>query len=621
MSEESSLKSCSTLSKEQIRVDHATCETQKLLYHSFMHGEHDPFKEHLETNPVHLNLDGSLKQGIELVMSRKRTLSDVAPTLIILLQNGAKWAHDHLTMPGGMTPYHVICRSTGDHQELLELMIKELGVTPVNVKDDDECTALMYALWNANIKCVKCLIANGADVNLMNDKRNVADMNTGVALIETIRLLHPDYPQSYKTMIGIFDLLLASGADVNNTSFQQNRTPIMYAAMVGNVNCIEKLIQKEAQVNYTDRTGQTAWTLAARAGSVDVLKCLIEDHGIDKNAVDEKGLSVLYWAVSSGNIEAVRYLLKQGVTMTSFQPQECFEACAECGTNLLCHYIDAPQRKTDPYMFAIRSNMSDVVRLMDEYGCELGKSPEILSYAIRVDSVDVVDYLLCNYEYPLNYGYKNKYDDSELNTDQQTFLMEAYSYYTYDATVCEKQSVEVIQLLVEHGAGIYKMCCTEKCVSIINAAIDDRHVDVIACFIRGGVTMNTRSYYRNETSTSGLADIGVVLPFEAAVWDDYIYVVEMFLVSGCSRGIHNWNNNHALKANIGRKMKELLKEWNVHKNNVLPLKQRCRMVILSHFCLRVGKKITELPLPPQLIKYLSIPELDDIVEKQLSTSH
>ena len=81
-----------------------------------MDGKHDAFKEHVENNPEHQNLYGSLKRGIELVISGRRTMSDVAPTLIILLQNGAKLAHDHLIMPGEMTPYHLICRSTGDHQ-------------------------------------------------------------------------------------------------------------------------------------------------------------------------------------------------------------------------------------------------------------------------------------------------------------------------------------------------------------------------------------------------------------------------------------------------------------------------------------------------------------------------
>ena len=57
-------------------------------------------------------------------------------------------------------------------------MIKELGRSLLNAKDDYGCTALMYAVWNANIKCVKILIAIGADVNLINDQPKVRHTTT-----------------------------------------------------------------------------------------------------------------------------------------------------------------------------------------------------------------------------------------------------------------------------------------------------------------------------------------------------------------------------------------------------------------------------------------------------------
>ena len=604
MSKESQFKS--SLSKEQIRVNHST--TQTLLDASFMHGQHDAFKEHMENNPVHHNLDGSLADGIELVMSKKRTLSDVAPTLIILLQNGAKWNRDDLIMPGRMTPYHVICRSIGDHKELLELMIKELGRSLLNVKDDDECTALMYAVRNANIQCVERLIAIGADVNLINNKPKFTSMLG--PLIDSIRSLHPKSRHSYNTMMDIFDLLLDSGADVNIPCHLQNRTPILYAADVGDANCVEKLIQKGAQINCSDRVGHTVWTLAACAGSVDVLKFLIEDNGIDKNSIDKNGCSILLWAVGSGNIKVARYLLTLGVKMTSFVPQECVEACKNCGTNVSCHYNHAPMR-TDPYVRAIIVYRLDVVRLMDEHGCQLGKSPEILSIAIHTQSVEVVEYLLCNYKYPLNYGYTEKYNDVGSISDHQTFLSKA----------CETQSVKIVKLLLERGADPNKKYCAEKCPPVINVAIYQRHVKHLACFIRGGVNVNTRSHYSGRFCTWGPGDIGVVLPFEAAVYEKNIYAAEMLLVAGCSRGIHCLDDICAPKAKIEPEMQELLKEWDVHKNNVLPLQQRCRMVILNHLCPQADKKIKELPLPPQIIKYLNIPELDDIVEKHLSVNH
>ena len=609
MSAEQTVKSCSPSPEDQIGVN---CnKTLRLLQHSYLRGEHKAFKEHMESNLVKQTFDESLEYGINLVTTTARTLSEVAPTLIILLQNGAKWDRDYLRLPDTMmidivTPYHVICRSDGDHQELLELMIKELGKSLLDAKDDKECTALMCAVQNANVKCVECLIANGADVDSMSSthslqaRPSVTNMITDAVspLVDSINLLHPNSPHPPNIMMDIFDILLNSGADVNKPCLYSNHTPIRFAAIVGNVTCVEKLIQKGAEIDWTGMNGNMFCMLAAYAGNVKMLKYLIEDNDIDKNSTDEEGLSVLYWAVWSGNIEAVRYLLDLGVTMTSYIPQERVTACKDCATSLLRHDIYEYKQTSEPYMLAISFNKPKVLRLMDEYGCELYKAAEILNYAICIDSVDVVDYLLCNYTYPMNYGYIENVIDIEWTSCHQTMLIDA----------CKHASVKMIKLLLQHGADPNKNVCMKKHPSAINVAIYRQHVEVIAFFIRGGAYVNTRSYHR---------DMGVLLPFEAAVSKNNIYAAEMLLVSGCSGGVHSWDNNndnHKLKVNLERNTRKLLKEWNVHSNNVLPLKQRCRMVILNHLCPQADKKITELPLPQQLIKYLSIPELDDIIK-------
>ena len=600
MSAEQTVERCSALSKNLTNY----INSRLLFDRAYISGEHKAFKEYMENNPVKENFDASLKYGITLVVDETRTMSKVAPTMILLLQNGATWGRIVRRTSTKRTPYHIICGSTGDHHELLELTIKDLGRSLLNAKYNKKRTALMYAVQNANVKCVESLIANGADVNVVSkyslQKRpNVTDMiRCAVSpLIDSINMLHPDSPHSPDTMMDIFDILLDSGADVNQPCFDLRRTPIMYAAGVGNMHCFDKLIGKGAEIDCTDEDGYTLCTLAAHGGNVEILKYLLEDNAIDKNSIDKKGLSVLYWAVRGGNIEAVCYLLNLGVKITSYTPKQYVEACRDCGINLTWHNVNNQRRTSDPYMLAIGSNKPDIVRLFEENGCQLYKAIDTLLYAICKGSERVVDYLLCNYKYPLNNGFTC--------SENRANIKWASRHQTLLTNACQSKSVNMIKLLLQHGADPNINICEAKQPSTINVAIFNQHVEVIACFIRGGVNVNTRSYHPG---------MGLMLPFETAVYMRHIYAAQMLLVTGCSHGVLSLDgNNHKLTGYNSCKMRKLLKTWNLHLNIVLPLQQRCRMVILNHLSPQADEKITELPLPLGIIKYLSIPELDDII--------
>ena len=599
----STIGSCSVPSEEQISASRA--KTHRLLLASFNHAEHKAFKEHLEDNPVIQNFYRCLNFGLDLVVTKKRTMSDVAPTLKLLLQYGAKWDRDDLLRPGMTTPYHVICRAPGDHHEILQLMIKQIGPTFVNVKDESNCTALMCAVINANIKCVEILIKNGSAVNVngnileeitvVNQSRVRTGRNMVTPLIDSMVMQQSIYHCS-NVLMEIFDLLLESGGDVNQPCWQYHRTPLMYAADLGNVTCVKKLIKKGAQLNYnTDCYGRNVCTLAAKNGNVDVLKCLIEDNDMDKNSVDNQNIGLLYWAVDSGRVEAVRYLLSLGVTITTYTPQDYVEPCKGCG-NIIGYYSFYPsQQWGDAYMLALRMDMPEMLKLMEEYGCKLYKSPGVLISAFFRPSLKVVDYLLSNHQYQLNREYMciKTNDRSETCDSHRTVISKA---------LYERRNVKLVKLLLEHGADLNMKRCDEKWSDAINFAIYNRHVEIIATFIRCGLNINTRSYY---------LDNGDMLPFEAAIWFNHFYAAEMLLVSGCSRGEINFTKH---KADITPEIKGLLKGWNLHTNIVLPLQQKCRMTILNHLSPRADKKIKELHLPLIIIRYLTIPELDDIIE-------
>ena len=558
------------------------------LRNAALHGEHKAFEECLERNPVEAEwVISSLFYILGLVTRKVRTISEITPTLKLLLRYSGKTRLFY----SNWTPYHVICLATGDQHELLELIIEEFGASLIDATNSDLLTPLICAVQRTNFKCVEKLIAHGADVKCQGFMGVSVD-----PLIDSIANFHYNSNGSYEVMMDIFDVLLNSGVDVNRTCNLNWRTPIMHAAEMGITKCIQRLIQKGARLDSVDKFGHTVWTLAALKGGVEVLKLLLEDGGIDKNSMDNNGFSLLYWAVRGGNIQTVTYLLDLGVKITTNRSQESVQLCRICGTNLSCYIINGRQRSIDPYMEAIRLNMLEVLKLMDEYGCQLYKSVDTLNYAIHINSVKVIDYLLCKHKYSLNDEYFERFFGRDWMTLNQTLLLKA----------CRTASEQVVQLLLEHGADPNQMGCVQGITvnSTIIEAIHKRHVGTIALFIRSGLKVNIRSYHRH---------VGSVLPFEAAVYTDHIYAAKMLLFTGSSCGVHSLNNNHKLKTGTTNELKELLKEWNVHKNNVIPLQQRCRMAILNHLSPQADKKISELPLPQILVKYLTIPELDDII--------
>ena len=142
----------------------STTDTYTFLENCVLDADHNALEEHLENNLVQQSdLDRCLLRGLRFVQRKERELSSLAQTLTNLLHSGAKWNSDTL-LDYRQTPYHIICESPGDHHELLDMLIKSCQRRTIDAEDSRMCTALGHAMNNANINCLKCLIANGADV-------------------------------------------------------------------------------------------------------------------------------------------------------------------------------------------------------------------------------------------------------------------------------------------------------------------------------------------------------------------------------------------------------------------------------------------------------------------------
>ena len=577
--------------------------TVSLFDDSIFNAALEPLKVHLEKENVEQNvLDRCLLSGFQIVQRKDREMHQVAPTLQLLLQHGAQWK-DGALLEHEMTPCHLICQSTGDHHELLDWTLKSSDRTLINTKDKSHSyTALLYAVRNANINCVRTLIAKGADVNIIGPHWCGTDSNCLVSpIVMVIERLQPAFKQLSSTMTVIFNLLLDNGAYIHKTSNcdkSYDYVPICYAIHVRNVKYVIKCIKQGAKLNAPDYDINDFWSKAARLGSVNLIKCLL-NHGIDKDSTDQHGISLLTRVVESGDVEAVRYLLNLGVTVTTHPPAVKIEPCQKCRTPILSKDGDKYIKGIDPCRMAIEKDKLEIVKMLVEHGSQRCQFISSLVLAAHLGYVSVVEYLFNTYTYDLNF--KFIYPITGFSP----------SYCTILTMPCYRNTIKIKKLLLDHGADPNMKICVEEDSSILLEAIEHGHKEVIALYIRNGVDVNFRSFDE---------EYGMVLPFEGSVLYDQLYATEMLLVSGCSYGMFSLDKNQEMKDDIDADLKDLMKKWNVDENNVKPLKQQCRRMILNHLSPQADKKITKMSLPSTIVSYLNIPELDDILTACTSES-
>lgn len=149
---------------------------------------------------------------------------------------------------------------------------------------------------NDRVEAVKTELALGEDPNVRNEKGQPA-------IMQAIQ------DQAW----GVYDLL-ARHRDLNpNIANTYDETPLMYLAIVGDVERARALIQRGAKVN---RLGWTPLHYAASKGHIEMVNMLIQAGAIvDAPAPD--GTTPLMMAAYSGDQETVRAVLAAGAEPTT----------------------------------------------------------------------------------------------------------------------------------------------------------------------------------------------------------------------------------------------------------------------------------------------------------------
>ncbi|XP_035772253.1 death-associated protein kinase 1 [Neolamprologus brichardi] len=194
--------------------------------------------------------------------------------------------------------------------------------------------------------------------------------------------------------------------DVNQPN-KHGTPPLLIAAGCGNIQIIEVLMRKGAEIRAHDKSGANAIYYAARHGHVETLRFLHEKK-CPLDVQDKSGETALHVAARYGNVDVVSYLcsIRANPDLTDREQETPLHCAAWHGyspvARALCQagcHVDAKNREGEsPLLTASARGFVDIVECLVEHGAELETSDKeghtALHLAVRRCQVEVVRCLL-----------------------------------------------------------------------------------------------------------------------------------------------------------------------------------------------------------------------------------
>ncbi|XP_048246155.1 ankyrin repeat domain-containing protein 50-like [Haliotis rufescens] len=180
------------------------------------------------------------------------------------------------------------------HKEVFDLLLRK--GTDLPYVDFDDNTILHIACKGGNIEIVNYVItAKIVDINTRGFEGYTPVMEAAVSG-------HKD----------VFDVLVRRGADLSLFD-DQGCTSLHAACRGGNVETVKYILTQNIEIIYTSCSdGSTPVLVAVSNGQKEVFDLLVENEA-DLLFENENGDGILHNACRGGNIEIVKYILKQSI--------------------------------------------------------------------------------------------------------------------------------------------------------------------------------------------------------------------------------------------------------------------------------------------------------------------
>ncbi|XP_066915935.1 transient receptor potential cation channel subfamily A member 1-like isoform X2 [Clytia hemisphaerica] len=210
--------------------------------------------------------------------------------------------------------------------KLLEVLLQHKGILGlINNTDQNNWTPLHYATYFMSVKCQRILLDHQSTVTARNKRRKTpihfaSCLGKPAAvhmLCEVSRDCIDQTDDSLKTPlmlaaingnIQICEVLISYGADVEKTD-DLKMTVLHYACQNGYPEIVKMLLESSANVDATNLNFETPLHLAAKNGKTDCMEALI-DSGAQVVIKDKSGKNCLDKAIENYKKNACIYLLR-----------------------------------------------------------------------------------------------------------------------------------------------------------------------------------------------------------------------------------------------------------------------------------------------------------------------
>jgi len=302
-----------------------------------------------------------------------------------------------------------------DHPEVVKLLLAKLAHVADHLRIDILNEALIEAIRNGNRVIIKLLITAGAQVD-------------GISLIPILFIwslnMTPLIVAVEEENLDLVKELINAGATVNLQTPIQGICALAVASISdSSLPVVKELISSGAQINLADISGITPLMGAAMGGNLSIVQFLIE-QGVLINQQDNDGKTALFFAVLNQNVAIIKELLRNGaqINITNNNGENIFLAFMKhlflCGN---CYYqesrintmkeiamllkqagadIDAidPNDDYSSLMYSVKNNQPELTKILIDAGANInlknrhGKSALLL--AIENENITIINMLI-----------------------------------------------------------------------------------------------------------------------------------------------------------------------------------------------------------------------------------